>query len=534
MRSTFGGEVFDELIAALLADAALEVDQGSVVARAVRGWLRAGLGAWAGGFDAIVDVVLERLDEAVATQVEAILHNPLFRGLEGTWRGLKFVIDRVDKHENLKCEILNCSKDDLLADFEDAPEVPKSGLFRQVYSAEYGPFGGRPFAAVFANYEFGPGPQDMSILKNCGHVARRAALVFVTGAAPLCLAVVKNLDQLAEKGVDNLGPAHSKWHAVRGTPDARFVLLLLGRSLARAPYPSSFAVFARRGERVASDDDLVWQHPSCLVAALIARSFATYRLGCHVAGEVSGRLEGLPTYRGRALESRLPAAVVAAAVEAGVAAFEPADEGSVVLSRAPLWMSADAPDWASPRFDPASVAANCSLSGLMLVTRFVQACKVIQREQIGSWKERAVLESELQEWLHAYVAPAPRVLSETDEGVEAQLLARVRGAPTDPEPKLVYADWLEARGQSREAEWVRLSMAPPESYEVLSERRAALDEAWFARWQDHGNGTRAVLSAASIAVRDTTPGWYPAEFELTTRGASGPVKLVGETLFDRE
>ena len=37
------------------------------------------------------------------------------------------------------------TKEDLLIDFEDSPEIPKSGMYKIAYSAEYGQFGGRPY-----------------------------------------------------------------------------------------------------------------------------------------------------------------------------------------------------------------------------------------------------------------------------------------------------------------------------------------------------------------------------------------------------
>src|SRR5580692_8763312 len=73
----------------------------------------------------------EKVDKAF---VDEIIHHPTFQKLESAWRGLKFVVDRTDFRENIKIELLNCSKEDLLADFEDSPEVPKSGLYRTVYS----------------------------------------------------------------------------------------------------------------------------------------------------------------------------------------------------------------------------------------------------------------------------------------------------------------------------------------------------------------------------------------------------------------
>ena len=77
---------------------------------------------------AFVDAMISELDKKISKQVDQILHHTEFQKLESAWRGLKFVVDRTDFRENIKVELLNCSKEDLLADFEDSPEVPKSGL----------------------------------------------------------------------------------------------------------------------------------------------------------------------------------------------------------------------------------------------------------------------------------------------------------------------------------------------------------------------------------------------------------------------
>ncbi len=108
---------------------------------------------------AFVDALIAEIDVKLSRQIDEIIHNTTFQKLESAWRGLKFVVDRTDFRENVKIELLNCSKEDLLADFEDSPEVPKSGLYKLVYSAEFGTFGGKPVGAIVSNYEFGPGPR---------------------------------------------------------------------------------------------------------------------------------------------------------------------------------------------------------------------------------------------------------------------------------------------------------------------------------------------------------------------------------------
>src|SRR4051812_25087078 len=81
---------------------------------------------------AAVDVMIAEIDQRISAQVNVILHAPALQQVESTWRELKFLVDRVDFRENVKVEIINLSKDDLMLDFEDAPELAKSGLYRTV------------------------------------------------------------------------------------------------------------------------------------------------------------------------------------------------------------------------------------------------------------------------------------------------------------------------------------------------------------------------------------------------------------------
>src|ERR1051326_4988747 len=93
----------------------------------------------------LVDGMIAEIDSKISRQLDEVLHAPAFQKLEAAWRGLKLVVDRTDFRENTKINILNCSKEDLLTDFEDSPEVVKSGLYKTVYTGEYGQFGGEPY-----------------------------------------------------------------------------------------------------------------------------------------------------------------------------------------------------------------------------------------------------------------------------------------------------------------------------------------------------------------------------------------------------
>src|SRR5262252_287045 len=71
----------------------------------------------------LVDGMIAEIDQRISRQLDEILHAPELQKLESAWRGLKFAVDRTDFRENVRLELLNCSKEDLLTDFEDSPEI---------------------------------------------------------------------------------------------------------------------------------------------------------------------------------------------------------------------------------------------------------------------------------------------------------------------------------------------------------------------------------------------------------------------------
>ncbi len=131
----------------------------------------------------LIDDMIATLDAKLCRQVDAIIHHQQFQKLESSWRSLKFLVDRTDFRENNKLEILSVSKEKLLEDFEDAPEITRSGLYKAVYTAEFGQFGGQPFGSIIGNYEFNPGPQDMKLLQSVAAISAMSHTPFIAGSS---------------------------------------------------------------------------------------------------------------------------------------------------------------------------------------------------------------------------------------------------------------------------------------------------------------------------------------------------------------
>ena len=104
--------------------------------------------------EAMINARIAQLDALVSAQLNEVMHHPDFQKLEGTWRGLKFLLDNTETSENLKIKVFNASKKEILKDLQKAPEFDQSSLFKKVYEEEFGVFGGSPFGALMGDYDF--------------------------------------------------------------------------------------------------------------------------------------------------------------------------------------------------------------------------------------------------------------------------------------------------------------------------------------------------------------------------------------------
>ncbi|MFQ5773099.1 MAG: type VI secretion system contractile sheath large subunit [Kiloniellaceae bacterium] len=369
----------------------------------------------------LVDGMIAEIDKKLSVQVDEILHDRKFQQLESAWRGLKYVVDKTNFRENIKLEILNVSKEDLLEDFEDSPEVVKSGLYQHVYTSEYGQFGGQPVAAIVGNYDFGPGAQDVKLMQYVGSVAAMSHAPFIAAAGPQFF----GLDDF--QGLPNLkdlksifeGPQYAKWKSFRESEDARYVALTMPRFLLRLPYgEDSNPVKAFNYEENVKNNhaDYLWGNTSFTFAARLTDSFAKYRWCPNIIGPQSGgAVEDLPLHHFESMgdiETKIPTEVMISDRRE----FELAEEGFIGLtmrkgSDNAAFFSANSvqkPKYFGTSKEGKEAETNYKLGTqlpyMFIINRLAHYVKVLQREQIGSWKERGDLERELNTWIRQYVA----------------------------------------------------------------------------------------------------------------------------------
>lgn len=368
-----------------------------------------------------VDQMLAQIDTRIGKQMDVILHHPGFQALESSWRGLRFLVDRTDFRENILIDLLHVTRTELLDDFESAGDITRSGLYRHVYTSGYGQFGGMPVGCMVGNYTFGPSAPDIKLLGYVASVGAMAHAPFLAAAGPEMF----NLESF--QGLCNLkevkdifdGPRFTKWRGLRDSEDARYLGLSMPRFLLREPYDpleNPARSFDYRETIDGNHDNYLWGNTSFALASRIVDSFARYRWCPNIVGPQSGgTVDDLPVHLYESL-GQLQAKIPTEVLVSDRREFELSSEGFIPLtmrkgSDNAAFFSANSVQRPKlfARTPEGQVAQTNYMLGtqlpyMMIINRLAHYLKVLQREQIGSWKERPDLERELNNWIRQYVA----------------------------------------------------------------------------------------------------------------------------------
>ncbi len=368
----------------------------------------------------MINARIAQIDHLLSLQLNEIMHSAAFQKLEGSWRGLRYLVDHSETGTNLKIRVLNVSKKELLRDIEKAPEFDQSALFKKVYEEEYGVFGGAPFGTLIGDYEFGKHPEDIALLDGISHVAAQAHAPFVSAAAPelLNLESFTQLDAPRDLAKIFDSTEYAKWKSFRTGEDSRYVALCLPRTLGRLPYgreTKPIEEFAYEEHVDGTDHSkYLWTNAAYSLASRMTNSFALYGMCVAMRGvEGGGLIEGLPTHNFYTDEGD-----IALKCPTELPITDRREKELADLGFAPL-VHCKGTDYAAffsvqscqkPKtYDTDSANANARLSAqlpyIMAVSRFAHYLKAMMRDKIGSFMSREEAEIFLNRWITKYVTP---------------------------------------------------------------------------------------------------------------------------------
>lgn len=361
---------------------------------------------------------IQQIDEMIAEQLNEIMHTAAFQKLEGSWRGLNYLVSNTETSSSLKIRLLNISKSELLSDLEKAVEFDQSQLFKKIYEEEYGTFGGHPYSCIIADYQFTRHPQDLALVEKLSNVACAAHAPIIAAAHPKLF----DLDTFEHLGVPrDLGKTFEsleliKWNSFRNSEDSRYFSLVLPRVLMRLPYGAdTLPVEGLNFEEDvsgATSNKFCWGNAAYVLGQKITNAFALYGWTAAIRGvEGGGIVEGLPAYTFKTTDGDVALKCPTETAITDRREKELSDLGFISLCHC------KGTDYAAffggqtsqkPKiYDVDEANANSSLSArlpyVLAASRFAHYIKAIMRDKIGSFMTKEEIELHLNSWIANYI-----------------------------------------------------------------------------------------------------------------------------------
>jgi len=406
---------------------------------------------WDKNLTVTINNAMAAIDQVMSKQLSAIMHNEKFQKLEGSWRGLKHLVQNSETSTGLKLRMLNISKKELGRDLAKAVEFDQSQIFKKIYESEFGTAGGEPYAALIGDYEFSVHPDDLDILTSMSNVATAGFCPFISAADPKMFGFDSFTELSKPRDLEKIfdSAEYTKWRSFRDSEDSRFVTLTMPRVLARLPYGQDTkpveafnfeeATLDSEGRQLESGhDEYCWMNAAYAMGTTLTKSYAEYGWCTSIRGaESGGKVEGLPSHTFISddgdVDQKCP-------TEIGITDRREAELSKLGFLPLCHYKNTDhavffgAQTTQKPKkFDDPAATANSEISArlpyIMATSRIAHFLKVMARDKIGSFLEVSDAEEWLNRWISTYVNASP--------GASAEMKARFPLAEANIEVKEV-------------------------------------------------------------------------------------------------
>ena len=389
-----------------------------------------------------VEGMIAEIDRKLSEQVNRIIHHEDFQRLEGSWRGLHYLVSNTETDEMLKIQILNINKKELGRTLQRHKGIlwDQSPIFKKVYEAEYGQFGGEPFGCLVGDYYFDHNPQDVALLTEMSKISASAHCPFIAEADSELMQMESWQELANPRDLTKIfgNTEYIKWRALRDSDDSRYLGLTMPRFLSRLPYSTTEnpvdGFDFEEDTAGASHNNFCWANSAYAMAANINRSFKYYGWCTSIRGVASGGLvEDLPVHvfpsDDGGVDTKCPTEIAISDRREA----ELAKNGLMPLiyrknSDVAAFIGAQSLQKPAEYYD-ADATANANLAArlpyLFACCRFAHYLKCIVRDKIGSFKERSDVQLWLNNWIMNYVDGDPANSSEAVKAMKPLAAAEV-------------------------------------------------------------------------------------------------------------
>ena len=242
-----------------------------------------------------------QVDAAMSQVMRTVLHHPAFQGLEATWRGLSFVVHRLETDSQLQLYLLNLPKSELSADLLHGDDLQSTELYRLLVHEAVRTPGAHPWAVVGGTYTFDRTTEDVAMLERIGSLCKEAGAPFLAAASPDivgCASFGTTPDPDDWKASARGEGSQECWDRLQHLPEAAYIGLALPRFLLRLPYgqntePISAFTFEEM-VGVPNHEHYCWGNPLFACLVLLGQAFS--ESGWEMRPGSIKDIEGLPIH----------------------------------------------------------------------------------------------------------------------------------------------------------------------------------------------------------------------------------------------
>ncbi|MBK9571848.1 MAG: type VI secretion system contractile sheath large subunit [Rhodoferax sp.] len=213
------------------------------------------------------DELVASVDASLADLMRSVLHHPQFQALESLWRGLDFLLRRLETSVDLTVHVLDIPVLSFAADLVASDDLTGSGLYQLLVDqpAEHADGG---YTLVLGCYQFDSTPPHVELLGRIAGVAQHAGCVFISSIQAASFAA-------SPSSSNALHPLTAyAWQALRGQSAADHLALAAPRFMLRYPYGQRSDPIERFAFEEFNEQEglraLLWGHPAWLLASLLA------------------------------------------------------------------------------------------------------------------------------------------------------------------------------------------------------------------------------------------------------------------------
>jgi len=377
-----------------------------------------------------IEAIIAQIDRKLSEQLNKIMHHADFQKLEGTWRGLHYLVSNTETDETLKVRVLNVSKKDLGKSLKKFKGTlwDQSPVFKKLYEDEFGTPGGEPYGCIIGDYAFSHSAPDVEILSGMAQIAAAAHAPFIAGSDPslLNLESWQELSNPRDLAKIFSTPEYAPWRSLRESDDSRYVGLAMPRFLSRLPFgqktePVEEFDFEEEMEG-ADHSKYCWSNAAYAMGVNITRAFKEFGWCSRIRGHDSGgTVTGLPCHTFPTDDGGVDMKCPTEIAITDRREKELADCGLMPLSH---WKNTDyavfvgAQSLQKPaEYSDPDATTNARLAArlpyLFSTCRFAHYLKCIVRDKVGSFAERADMQAFLDDWIKQYVTSDATASEET-------------------------------------------------------------------------------------------------------------------------